>query len=334
MFSKLIAACVVATALAQTEVQPLQNSQSATTKAIRNLEQGLKSTEKEIGDVVDAEAFKTNMEIVDGLVIDVAGVRGQLDGTGAGFDRSIISNNNGIQRQLDSANDHLDAELEAALDEITASLSGMQEDVDTNIMGLLEVARVDNLELKDTTDALIARLDAHKVCNQKGMVYDPETEECANMQFSAAQSMSKVNHRMMNNNDDRDGGYINDRHIVFDKTQDDTFIRVFYHDNFRVHGHGSWARWNVMICDANGNGCDHCKTPGRLQYWRYAYHQGQWWMNDHWSGSVAGLCKAAGNRDIRKGKYQLRVMLDDCRYDIYTGHNQHNSFMVDEVFKY
>merc|ERR1719326_2597498 len=178
---------------------------------------------------------------------------------------------------------------------------------------MLDTAESDNAELKESTDALIARLDAHKACNEKGQVYDPEADECANMQFSAAQVMSKVNHRMMNNNDDRDGGYINNRYITFTKTQDDTYIRVFYHDNFRVHGHGSWARWNVMICDANGNGCDFCNNPMRLHHWRYSYHQHQWWMNDHWSSSIAGICKSASNRSLRKGNYQLKIYIDSAR---------------------
>ena len=124
------------------------------------------------------------------------------------------------------------------------------------------------------------------------------------------------------------------RYITFTKTQDDTYIRVFYHDNFRVHGHGSWARWHVMICDENGNGCDYCNNPGRMQHWRYAYHQHQWWMNDHWSSSIAGLCKSASNRALRKGKYRLKVYMDNARYDICTGHNQYDTFMVDEVFKF
>jgi hypothetical protein len=338
MFSKMIAlSCLASVALAQTEVASLVKSQSTTAKGIKELGASLRSTAKEIGDVVDADNFRENMETVDGLVMQQAGLQGTLNGIGGGFDRAIASNHKQLTRDIAQANDHLDAELEAALDEITAALSTAQEDVDTNIMGLLDEARVDNVELKDTTDALIARLDAHKVCNVKGQVYNPDgdaDDKCELMTFSASQSMTKVNHRMMNNNDDRDSGYVNNRYITFTKTQDDTYIRVFYHDNFRVHGHGSWASWNVMICDSNGNGCDYCRTPGRLRYWRYAYHQGQWWMNDHWSGSVAGVCKTANNRDIRKGQYQLRTMINDNRYDIYTGHNQHNSFMVDEVFKY
>jgi len=237
-------------------------------------------------------------------------------------------------REVDIINDNLDMELQAALNEITTALSAQKEYVDTDLMAQLAEAEVNNAALKDTTDSLVARLDAHKECNQKGQVYDPDEKECTQMKFSASDTMSIVNHRMVNGDDGRDSGYLDNRHITFTKTQDDTYIRIFYHDNFRVHGHGSWARWNIMICDANGNGCDYCKTPERLMYWRYAYHQGQWWMNDHWSGSVTGICKAAGNRDIRKGNYQLRVYLDHDRYDIYTGHNQQNSFMVDEVFKY
>ena len=73
---------------------------------------------------------------------------------------------------------------------------------------------------------------------------------------------------------------------------------------------------------------------GKLRYWRYTSHQHNWWMNDHWGGALTGLCIQSGNRSLKKGKYKLRVMLDSVRYSMYTGHNQHSSFMVDEVFKY
>ena len=46
------------------------------------------------------------------------------------------------------------------------------------------------------------------------------------------------------------------------------------------------------------------------------------------------LNKTSGNRDLRKGKYQLRVHISQGYYDLYTGHNQANSLMVDEVIKY
>jgi hypothetical protein len=134
MFSKVIAACVVATALGQAAVRPLQQSQSATAKSIRQLDQSLKATATEIGDVIDSDAFTKNMKTVDGMVIDYAAVRGELDAAGTGYDRTIANNKNELGRTIATAGDELDLQLENALDEITAALAAMQEDVDTNIM--------------------------------------------------------------------------------------------------------------------------------------------------------------------------------------------------------
>ena len=93
--------------------------------------------------------------------------------------------------------------------------------------------------------------------------------------------------------------------------------------------------WNIMICDSNGNGCDHCSDPGRLHNWRWSSHQGNWWMLDHVGQTVTGLCKKGGSRDLKKGNYQLKVYIDQNYYDMYTGSNtQQSNFMVDEVMKY
>ena len=89
-----------------------------------------------------------------------------------------------------------------------------------------------------------------------------------------------------------------------------------------------------MICDSNGNGCAQCSDPGQIMNWRVSSHWHNWWMNDHWGEGVSGLCKKSDNRDMKKGEYQLRVYIHDNYYDIYTGANQHSSFMVDEVYKY
>jgi hypothetical protein len=134
MFSKVIAACIVATALGQAAVRPLQQSQSATSKSIRQLDQSLKATATEIGDVVDSDAFTKNMKTVDSMVIDYAAVRGELDAAGTGYDRTIANNKNELGRTIAVAGDELDLQLENALDEITAALAAIQDDVDTTIM--------------------------------------------------------------------------------------------------------------------------------------------------------------------------------------------------------
>jgi len=217
-------------------------------------------------------------------------------------------------------------EIEAQLN---SAVSAAQADT-----GRLDAANARNAQLKSVSDALAKRVDEHKKCAGSKTLFDAESGKCVGASLPFKATLPKVAHRMFNNDDSRDGGYINNREVTFTKENDDTFIRVYYHDNMRVHGHTAHGRWNVMICDANGNGCAHCKNPGRLQYWRYASHQHNWWMNDHWGGALSGLCKQSDNRALNKGKFKLRVLLDNTRYSLYTGHNQHSSFMVDEVYKY
>ena len=53
-------------------------------KGIKDLGASLRSTAKEIGDVVDADNFRENMETVDGLVMQQAGLQGTLNGIGGG----------------------------------------------------------------------------------------------------------------------------------------------------------------------------------------------------------------------------------------------------------
>jgi hypothetical protein len=151
----------------------------------------------------------------------------------------------------------------------------------------------------------------------------------------AAKLLPKVWHQHFAGDDGRDNGLLNGRAVAFDKKNDDTYIRVVYYDNLRVHGHLAHGQWNVLICDAAGNGCDYCAEPGRLNLWRWSRHQGNWWMNDHVGHTLTGICKKSNNRDLRKGKYQLRVRLENNQYDMYTGHSTEQcNFMVDEVIKY
>jgi len=189
------------------------------------------------------------------------------------------------------------------------------------------------VKLATTASNLLARLNKHKECAKKLEVYNTDTGECTGPQMDPTARTRKVSHRMFTNDDGRDSGYLNNREVTFTKTESNTYMRVWYHDNMRVHGHQAYGRWNVMVCDQNGNGCDHCNNPGRLQYWKYSHHQHNWWMNDHHNGGMTGLCKSAGNRNMGKGTFKFRVMIDHNRYDMYTGHNTHSMLMVDEVFK-
>ena len=260
-----------------------------------------------------------------------------MDATSAGIESAAEDANkmfnNDATMQVDFAHEAKMNELEMELfnieSQLEAAIAGAKADT-----GRLDAVIAGNEALGRVSADLAARVAKHKKCAEGKLMFDAEKGACVGASLPFKNTLPKVAHRMFNNDDGRDGGYINNREVTFVKENDATFIRVYYHDNMRVHGHTSHGRWNVMICDANGNGCDHCKNPGRLQYWRYSTHQHNWWMNDHWGGALSGLCIQSNNRQLKKGKYKLRVMLDSVRYSMYTGHNQHSSFMVDEVYKY
>ena len=184
-------------------------------------------------------------------------------------------------------------------------------------------------------NAASAKIEASMAtCTKNKQVYDAKANKCVPAEASADANMQKVHHVGFENDDGRDCGYLNYRTLEFEKFEEDSYIRVFYYDNLRVHGHTSHAIWNVMVCDEKGNGCAHCNDPGRLNLNKWSGHQHNWWMIDYMAHTLMGLCKRSDNRALKKGTYQFKVMISNNRYDIYTGHNQHSSFTVDEVVKY
>lgn len=221
--------------------------------------------------------------------------------------------------------------------DVDALLSNLKDD----LMGDIKSGKSDALKktaaanaaegtTKRVQDELAASLSAYETCTRMGKLFVKGQCEYASPSNAGT---TKVYQRTFNNADGRDSGYVSNRYIQFKKLQDDTFIRVFYYDNFRVHGHTAHANWNVMVCDANGNGCSECREPAKLNMNKYSSHYANWWMQDYVGGTITGMCRASNNRRLNKGTYQLKVMINNNRYDIYTGHNQGNWFMVDEVVK-
>jgi len=334
MFSKLICAAVVAVALGQS-VNDMKREADAVDGSANAVDARLSKTEGKSGAfAAGIESAADSLITVDDIVNRVADIAGTSGVLGDSLDETMELAYNEMDRELSDSAASMNDALESALDEITRALSMQKEDIDGDVTTRIATTISKNTDLKTATDALTKRLKKHTDCAAEGLIWNQEKEECAATEVNPGLALPKVNHRGWTSDDGRDHGWINERYVEFTKKQDDTYIRVFYHDNFRVHGHGSWARWHVMICDSNGNGCDYCNNPGRMQHWLYAYHQHQWWMNDHWSASIAGLCKSASNRNLRAGNYRLKVYMDNARYDIYTGHNQYDTFMVDEVFKF
>jgi len=221
--------------------------------------------------------------------------------------------------------------LNQMMDQLDSDMTSTVSDLNTGISGSMRSVEAGNRNLDATQKAVANKLKNIKKCAEQGQVFDPNTNKCKGLDFAPEFKLPKVHHRMWDHDDGRDHGYINHAWVKFVKEADDTYIRVYYHDNLRVHGHTAHGKWSIMFCDANGNDCKRCTQPSQIMYWRYGSHQHNWWMNDHWSGSITGLCKVAENRNLVKGTYQVKVYLDSNRYDMYTGHNQRSMIMVDEV---
>ena len=271
-----------------------------------------------------------------------AAVKKQSDAIVAGIDANaekvaeVVAE--GGAAHLDTLNTEvasMQASLDNAFNVLKATLSEQQAELVDNYQAKLDEANNVAASLSESADTINSDIAKYEECSDRGMLYRSDTGKCGDPKIDAEKVLNKVYHRMFKNDDGRDSGYVNERYVQFKKFNDDTYMRIFYYDNFRVHGHHAHAMWNVMICDANGNGCDHCSEPGRLHNWRWSAHQSNWWMLDHVGQTVTGLCKKGGGRDLRKGTYQLKVYIDQNYYDMYTGSNtQQSNFMVDEVMKY
>jgi len=275
--------------------------------------------------------ISTATKNVDDMFSEVA----EVDGDASGLPELMEAMEQTAKKKMNSKVEAYSTESKAKIDDAIAKIQRALRAAKSNFdmkKSNIEATQSDLGTLEAHIGSVEKRVDSHAECNKKGELYDVTTEKCVGVQVSASKSIPHMGHRMFNNGDGRDSGYVSNRHANFKKKYDDTFLRIYYHDNMRVHGHTAHGRWNIMICDPNGNACGDCTEPGRLQYWRYARHQHNWWMNDHWGGAIHGLCKKTNQRDLTKGEYRIMVRIDNNRYDIYTGHSQHNSIMVEEVF--
>jgi len=235
---------------------------------------------------------------------------------------------------LDATKERIADDMEDAIAALKAQIDAQKKSIDAQIKDKLDARTKESSDINDQFDSIEDRLAERQKCQSAGKVYSAKDEKCIELEVADGASMARVSHVGWSNNDGRDSGYLNNRNLKFVKYYDDTYIRVLYYDNLRVHGHTAHGRWNLLICDENANGCAHCTDPGKMQNWRYSSHQGNWWMNDHVGATIFGLCRKTENRELKKGTYYVRAYIDNARYDLYTGSNQYGSFTVDEVMKY
>ena len=292
----------------------------------------------------DAAGLQTKADAIMGYVnaakdVDVnavaAGIATDAKAVGDAVDAFTAQHNTDRAKLMDIVEGFADDDFTASLQE---ELDGLRKELMADLTNSRNAAVVKaqkfdaaDRAVQSTSESLLSQLAVFENCGNMGKIN--VNGECSYPATPANGFKTKVYHRMFNNGDGRDAGYVTNRFIKFTKQEDSTYIRIFYYDNFRTHGHTSHANWNVMVCDANGNGCAQCRDPGRVNMNKWSGHQGNWWVNDHVGGGIMGLCRRSDNRVLNKGTYQLKVWINNNRYDIYTGHNQANNFMVDEVVK-
>jgi len=249
-------------------------------------------------------------------------------------DTATVDEAAAFKSALAKAHEKLVDELDEKFGALRDTLGENKAALDVKVNKNLVAAEKTSADLTDSAADILEKINAHEECMNQGLVYDESKGKCFEVEQDAAKMIGKVWHRMFNNEDGREGGWLNERYIQFNKALDDTYLRVIYYDNFRVHGHTAHGKWHVMFCDGAGNGCAECADPGQIGMWKWASHQGNWWMNDHIHGSVTGMCRRSDNRQLRKGQYQVRIYVDSARYDMSTGSSGGNHIMVDEVVKY
>jgi hypothetical protein len=277
---------------------------------------------------------KAAVDSVSALNDQVTSTQAAADQLVADVAESVVAEAQKLATALDKKQSTLIDNLNSKFTDLRATLKSNKLALDAKINKQVVAAEKVTADLEERAGDILNEIQAHEDCMVEGWVYDEAKGKCFEVEQSASKLLGKVWHRMFNNEDGRENGYIDNRYIQFDKELDDTYLRVVYFENFRVHGHQCHGKWHVMFCDTNGNGCAECNDPGQIGMWKYAHHQGNWWMNDHIHGSVTGMCRRTDNKQLNAGAYQIRIMVDSARYDVHTGASGGNHLMVDEVVKY
>lgn len=308
--------------------------------AINKLRETITEAKNSVGDVESAVSGVADQvaEAVEGFkdIASLAVEIGQASDALSDAKKSVVDGLKDKATSVDEAvanreisdADKLAGEVAEAEERLEGESNQLEKDVTD---GLAEIVKKGD-QLMAEADKLDADLQKMEACNTQGKMYDVGSDECKEPEVDEMALVPRVQHGGWTHTDGRDAGYVDKHQMAFEKKSDDTFIRVFYYDNMRTHGHISHGKWWVMICDADGNGCGKCTSPGELTYWRWSGHQHNWWVDDYVGGLVTGLCKASERGPIRKGKHMIKIMINSNRYDLITGHNQYGSVTIDEVY--
>jgi len=331
----LVLAAMAATAYAQQsqENSYWQDLQDANTDAAADIAKkvGILDTAQYVSNP-SVDSVKNSLERVAAIASKVSGIDSGLNEFNNGLDGAIAARENDLKKHTAARHAALKQSIAAAVASLKAKLADRTQAIEDEYGEQVKSISTQSQAQLGTVNDAKKHMAATNECIKKGQVLT--NGKCVAPTIKDGSNIGMVYQQGWTNNDGREGGYVSNREVTFTKKEDDTFIRIMYSDNMRLHGHTSHGRWNVMICDSGGGGCDHCKDPGPLQHWKYSSHQHNWWMNDHHHGTLMGICRKTGNRELKKGTYKLRIMIDSARYDLYTGHDgQYGNLMVDEVLR-
>ena len=338
MFSKLIALTLVAAAFAgndDLDALDTRDTQKGTSSFATRLAARIAAAKANHG------LLKQGVETAVDSIERVTGLQSQMDEAAdvvSGLENTVpAAFADTVAKHGDDLTD-MENELKAKLAEQLGALTKLAAEQNKEANSVLDTGLSDlneqTLKMENLVDEMESDLKSQKECSANDKIWQKKDDKCVTPALGEDAAMDKVTHKMITGEDDREGGWLNNRDISFTKHYDDTYVRVIYYDNMRCHGHTSHGMWELEFCDGGGGGCAQCNNPGRLMHWRWSGHQHGWWMNDHTGGTITGLCKSTNSMQLTKGDYQIKVYLRDNRYDLHTGQNQLGSFMVDEVMKY
>jgi hypothetical protein len=340
MMFKLVALACVATAYAS----PEENLNAAfaaevdvkeTTRNVNNLGARLSAVERAVGVVASGLATaEKSMQRTTALAGSVAGLQEDVAAVNDTLVTQLVDRKAYLVDKLASTRAALDEKLQASLAAITAKMSAQNQAIDDEVKGRVDAVANDVSTVVEAAEPVATFTAEMDDCIDDGEVYNPDKDKCVEAAIGTSAHMGSVYHSTWDQNDDRDSGYVDNRFLKFKKEEDDTYIRVFYFDALRTHGHHPHGRWNVMFCNANGDNCAHCADPGRVQNWRYGYHQYGLWSWDAMASRTFGLCKKSDNTDMKAGEYSVKIYIESNHYDLATGYAMPGNFMVDEVIKY
>jgi hypothetical protein len=126
-------------------------------------------------------------------------------------------------------------------------------------------------------------------------------------------------------NDGRDSGYLDGRRLVFDKSRDDTSVRVTWSDNRRGIGY-IYGYWEIYF------NRQPCTDPGPVRFWHHSYTSPHNHNDNHYNSTLIGYCRATSAGPMRAGEYTIEIQIHHqggSSSDWYVGWNASTQFVIE-----